>query len=83
MWLNAFESDTLVEDLDNLWQEVEPLYKELHFYVSRKLKTRYQDDLDLSDRLIPAHVLGIFLICQKCVENNIYNFRKYVGSIMD
>lgn len=44
--------------MDELWEQLEPLYSELHTYVSRKLKERYGDKIDLDDGLIPAHVFG-------------------------
>lgn len=44
--------------MDKLWQQLEPLYTELHTYVARKLKERYGDKIDLDDGLIPAHVFG-------------------------
>lgn len=58
MWKDDFESPTFVKDMDELWSQVEPLYKELHSFVSRKLKARYGDKLDVSDGFIPAHALG-------------------------
>lgn len=59
MWRNRFESPNFIDDLDRLWEEVEPLYNELHTYVRRKLRSKYGSALDLSYGLIPAHVLGI------------------------
>lgn len=61
MWKFEFESPTFVKDMDELWLQVEPLYKELHLFVSTKLKERYGDKLDVSDGFIPAHVLGKYL----------------------
>jgi peptidyl-dipeptidase A len=58
MWRDAYEDEKFVENIDKMWSEVEPLYEELHKYVRRKLKEIYQDKLDISDDLIPAHVLG-------------------------
>lgn len=58
MWRSSFESDTFISDLDALWEEIEPLYAELHTYVAGKLKQRYGDKIDLEDGLIPAHVFG-------------------------
>jgi len=57
MWRNDFETENFVEDMMNLWNEVEPLYLELHTYVKNKLRNVYGDKLDDSD-LIPAHILG-------------------------
>lgn len=58
LWRCKFESDTFISDMDELWEQIEPLYSELHTYVSRKLKERYGDKLDIEDGLIPAHVFG-------------------------
>lgn len=60
MWIDAYESPTFVEDMDRLWEQVKPLYTELHTYVKNKLRTRYGSELDLSNGLIPAHVFGNF-----------------------
>lgn len=59
MWRNKFEASAFESDLDKLWEEVEPLYDELHKYVLNKLKLQYGDRLDVEDGLIPAHVLGL------------------------
>lgn len=56
----GYESPTFIEDVDKLWMQVKPLYDELHRYAMKKLKQRYGDKIDLSDGLIPAHVLGEF-----------------------
>ncbi|KAB0802038.1 hypothetical protein PPYR_04224 [Photinus pyralis] len=58
MWQSAYESDTFEQDLDKLWEQVKPLYNELHKYVGTKLKEVYGDKLDMKDGLIPAHVFG-------------------------
>ncbi|XP_044757063.1 angiotensin-converting enzyme-like [Coccinella septempunctata] len=57
-WLVLFESPDFIKLIDDLWLQVEPLYAELHKYVAHKLKVRYGDALDVSDGLLPAHVLG-------------------------
>lgn len=41
-----------------MWADVEPLYKELHTYVRRKLKAVYKDKMNDEDGLIEAHLLG-------------------------
>lgn len=58
MWLEAYEDENFIAKVDAAWAEVEPLYNELHTYVRRKLKIIYGDQLDDSDDLIPAHILG-------------------------
>lgn len=57
MWRNEFETEAFVEDMQELWKQVEPLYLELHTYVRRRLRTLYEDKLG-DDDLIPAHILG-------------------------
>lgn len=57
-WRDAYEDSDLVKHVDEIWSEVQPLYNELHKYVGRKLKRHYGDKLDISDGLIPVHILG-------------------------
>lgn len=57
MWRSRYEDDNLVEKVDKLWSEVEPLYDELHTYVRYKLHDLYPE-LDKSDPNIPAHLFG-------------------------
>jgi peptidyl-dipeptidase A len=61
MWRYEFETETFVEDMMALWEQVEPLYLELHKYVKRALRKVYGDQLG-DDNLIPAHVLGSSVI---------------------
>ena len=57
-WLHEYESDTFKDDVEDLWNTVKPLYKELHAYVRSKLRDVYADQFS-DDGLIPAHLLGI------------------------
>jgi peptidyl-dipeptidase A len=45
-------------DLERLWKQVEPLYRELHTYVRHRLIEKYGADADRRDGLIPGHLLG-------------------------
>ena len=45
-------------ELERLWSQVEPLYKELHTYVRRKLIAKYGKAAERKDGMIPAHLLG-------------------------
>ena len=49
----AFQAET-----DRLWQQVKPLYDELHCYTRAKLSETYGADKVPVDGAIPAHVLG-------------------------
>lgn len=58
MWRSKYEDDKLIENVDKLWSQVEPLYKELHTYVRYQLLDMYGDKMDKKSRSIPAHLLG-------------------------
>jgi hypothetical protein len=58
MWRESYEDDNFVANVDKMWSQVEPLYKELHTYVRRKLQKIYDKDMDKDSKLIPAHLLG-------------------------
>jgi peptidyl-dipeptidase A len=45
-------------DIERLWQEVKPLYDELHCYVRGKLREKYGADKVPEHAPIPAHLLG-------------------------
>jgi peptidyl-dipeptidase A len=46
------------DDLERLWQQVKPLYMQLHAYVRRRLIEKYGAAADRPDGLIPADLLG-------------------------
>lgn len=56
-WLREYESDTIKEDFDLLFETLAPLYKQIHAYARSKLRNVYGDQFSL-DGLIPAHLLG-------------------------
>ena len=43
---------------ERLWEQVQPLYEQLHCYVRAELGKRYGVDRVPADGLIPAHLLG-------------------------
>ena len=45
------------EETKRLWEEVSPLYEDLHCYVRAQLKKAYGDKISKSGA-IPAHLLG-------------------------
>jgi peptidyl-dipeptidase A len=45
-------------EIEHAWQQLEPLYKELHTYVRARLIAKYGKAADRSDGLIPAQLLG-------------------------
>jgi hypothetical protein len=62
-WLFPYESPTFRYELEGVWDEVRPLYEQLHAYVRRKLRDLYGPD-KLSRRApLPAHILGNIAVC--------------------
>ncbi|KAF8795129.1 Angiotensin-converting enzyme-like protein [Argiope bruennichi] len=58
MWREAYESDSFVEEIEELWNVIRPFYEQLHAYVRRKLIQRYPHSGIKPDGPIPAHLLG-------------------------
>uniref|UniRef100_A0A4X1T526 Angiotensin-converting enzyme n=1 Tax=Sus scrofa TaxID=9823 RepID=A0A4X1T526_PIG len=58
MWRSAYESDTLEQDVEQLYEELQPLYLNLHAYVRRGLYRFYGPQLIDPRGPIPAHILG-------------------------
>lgn len=57
-WRSDYETDTLREDLEELWEKLRPLYEQLHAYVRNKLRQKYGEEIVPIDGPIPAHLLG-------------------------
>lgn len=58
MWRSAYESNTLEQDVEQLYEELQPLYLNLHAYVRRGLYRFYGPQLIDPRGPIPAHILG-------------------------
>ena len=60
LWLSAYDMKPahVVAMADQLWSQVEPLYKDLHCYTRRKLNKTYGDKVVSPTGPIPAHLLG-------------------------
>lgn len=59
-WRRWYETPTFQQDLENLLNQIQPLYENLHAYVRKKLKEVYDSDIDKFPKSghIPAHLLG-------------------------
>ncbi|XP_050519658.1 angiotensin-converting enzyme-like [Diabrotica virgifera virgifera] len=57
VWLLDYEDDTFKDQVQALWEQVKPLYLELHAYVRFKLRQKYGDVVPEKGP-IPAHLLG-------------------------
>jgi len=60
MWRAGYDMppDSFVAVVDKLWQEVRPLYLQLHAYVRRRLVARYGANLVPPRGMLPVHLLG-------------------------
>jgi len=59
MWRAKYDmpADDFTKELDRLWEQVKPLYLQLHAYVRMKLHQKYGDAVP-ADGPMPAHLLG-------------------------
>jgi len=59
MWRAKYDMppDEFTKELDRLWDQVRPLYLQLHAYVRMKLRAKYGDAVPATGPL-PAHLLG-------------------------
>ena len=59
MWRSKYDmpADAFAKELDRLWDQVRPLYLELHAYVRMKLREKYGDVVP-EQGPIPAYLLG-------------------------
>ncbi|KAI0233269.1 Angiotensin-converting enzyme [Lamellibrachia satsuma] len=57
-WRAVYEMDNFEEELERMWQQVKPLYQNLHAYVRRRLAEKYAGHAFPSSGHIPAHIMG-------------------------
>ena len=60
LWRSAYDMtpDEFEKDTDRAWQQVKPLYDDLHCYVRAGLQKHYGKDKVPDGKPIPAHLLG-------------------------
>ncbi|MEE8109315.1 MAG: M2 family metallopeptidase [Gammaproteobacteria bacterium] len=60
LWRGGYdmESEEFAAEIERLWDQVEPLYNELHCYTRGKLSEKYGSEVVSADGPIPAHLLG-------------------------
>ncbi|MCS7043377.1 MAG: M2 family metallopeptidase [Bryobacteraceae bacterium] len=60
MWRSGYDmpADEFAKELDRLWEQVKPLYEQLHAYVRWKLREKYGPAAVPEKGPIPAHLLG-------------------------
>lgn len=57
-WRSWYETPTFEQDVRALFEELEPLYVELHAYVRKRLKEKYGKEMFPETGHIPAHLFG-------------------------
>ncbi|KAK6182477.1 hypothetical protein SNE40_010158 [Patella caerulea] len=57
-WKSKYESETFEQDIEDLFIQLGPLYKQLHAFVRRKLMSVYGKDKFPTSGHIPAHLFG-------------------------
>lgn len=57
-WRSWYEDDLFRAKCEQLWQEILPLYQQLHTYIRSKLQTRYPEHPFPASGHIPAHLLS-------------------------
>lgn len=58
LWQNAYDYDGFEDNIKQLWQQLSPLYQQLHAYMRTRLRGIYGVDKIREDGPIPAHLLG-------------------------
>ncbi len=60
VWLAGYDasSEEIRAQVNELWEELKPLYEQLHCYVRAKLAQTYGEDVVPLNKPIPAHLLG-------------------------
>ncbi|MBZ5561438.1 MAG: M2 family metallopeptidase [Acidobacteriia bacterium] len=60
LWRSKYDMppDDFAREMDRLWEQVRPLYLQLHAYVRNRLREKYGDDAVPATGPIPAHLLG-------------------------
>ncbi|HVJ92756.1 MAG TPA: M2 family metallopeptidase [Labilithrix sp.] len=60
LWRSSYDMspEEFEADIERLWQDVKPLYDDLHCYTRKKLRAKYGKDKVPEKAPIPAHLLG-------------------------
>jgi peptidyl-dipeptidase A len=60
MWRSGYDMppDDFTKEMDRLYEQVKPLYEQLHCYARRQLNKKYGDAVVSKDGLLPIHLTG-------------------------
>jgi peptidyl-dipeptidase A len=81
LWRSGYDMspEAFEQDIERLWNEVKPLYDELHCYMRKKLRVRYGKDKVQDHAPIPAQLLGNMWAQE---WNNVYDVAEpYKGQV--
>ncbi|RZC41415.1 angiotensin-converting enzyme-like, partial [Asbolus verrucosus] len=56
-WLDSYEDPQIKQQIESLWEQMKPLYLQIHAYVRFQLRKKYGDIVSEKGP-IPAHLLG-------------------------
>lgn len=57
-WISNYEVSDIEEQFALLWNQIKPLYEQIHAYVRRHLRLKYGEDVVSAKGPIPAHLLS-------------------------
>ncbi|RVE49364.1 hypothetical protein evm_005979 [Chilo suppressalis] len=57
-WMFPYGTQNLRQDMEEVWEQIKPLYDLLHAYVRRRLREAYGPERISRSAPIPAHILG-------------------------
>jgi Angiotensin-converting enzyme len=77
MWRAKYEDKELISKVDKLWEEVQPLYNELHRYMKNQLEGLYGDKMKKGSEFIPAHLLGNMWV-SKLKSNQTLDLKRFL-----
>ncbi|XP_058122441.1 angiotensin-converting enzyme-like [Anopheles ziemanni] len=58
LWLHPYEDDSFEAQVDAAFEQIRPLYEQLHAYVRYKLREQYGSEIVSEKGPIPIHLLG-------------------------
>ncbi|XP_043189736.1 angiotensin-converting enzyme-like isoform X1 [Amphibalanus amphitrite] len=58
LWLDVYDTADFQSQIARLWDQLTPLYEQLHAYVRGRLRQHYGEEVVSRDGPIPAHLLG-------------------------
>lgn len=58
MWLDEYEDSTIEKQLEDILEEIKPLYQQIHGYVRYRLRQYYGNEVLSETAPIPMHLLG-------------------------